>query len=136
MAERIILSGWSISGITFVQNGTPAVLNYSSADTLGLGRALWLRPDLIARSPTRTSGSPGFNTASFANPIAPWVNSANGGNQGFGSAGKDAIGPGLYNWNLAVFKMIPITEGTAFQRRFGSFAHSNPRTISKPRYRH
>ena len=122
VAERIFLAGWSISGITVVQNGTPAVLNYNGADTLGLGGGTSNRPDLIAPVSYPHKRVAWFNTASFANPIAPWVNNANGGNQGFGSAGKDAIvGPGLYNWNLAVFKMIPITEGTAFQLRFESF---------------
>ena len=122
VAERVFLSGWSVSGITVVQSGTPAILNYNGADTLGLGGGTSNRPDQIAPVSYPKKRVAWFNTASFANPIAPWVNDFGGINQGFGSAGKDAIvGPGLYNWNLALFKRIPITEGVNIQLRFESF---------------
>jgi hypothetical protein len=122
IAERIFLSGWSVSGITVVQSGTPAVLNYNGADTLGLGGGTSNRPDQVAAVSYPHKRVAWFNTASFANPTAPWVNDFGGINQGFGTAGKDAIvGPGLYNWNLALFKRIPITEGTNIQLRFESF---------------
>jgi hypothetical protein len=44
-------------------------------------------------------------------------------NQGFGTAGKDsAIGPGIFNWNLSLFKAIPLNEhGTRVELRFESF---------------
>ena len=62
-----------------------------------------------------------FNTGAFAAPLAPW----NGGqNNGFGTAGKDAvIGPGLFNWNLSLFKefRIPSVEGPRFQLRAESY---------------
>jgi Carboxypeptidase regulatory-like domain len=122
VAERIFLSGWSVSGITVVQSGTPAILNYNGADTLGLGGGTSNRPDQIAAVSYPKKRVAWFNTASFANPVAPWVNDFGGINQGFGTAGKDAIvGPGLYNWNLALFKRIPITEGMNIQLRFESF---------------
>jgi hypothetical protein len=52
--------------------------------------------------------------------VAPW----NGGpNQGFGNAGRDAVvGPGLFNWNLSLFKSIPlVAEGPRIELRFESF---------------
>jgi hypothetical protein len=62
-----------------------------------------------------------FNAAAFAAPTAPW----NGGpNQGFGSAGKDAVvGSGIFKWNLALFKSISLSsqEGTRLEIRFESF---------------
>ena len=62
-----------------------------------------------------------FSTSSFADPVAPW----NGGaNQGFGNAGKDSVvGPGIFNWNLSLFKSIPLTshEGPKIELRFESF---------------
>jgi hypothetical protein len=122
VAERVFLSGWSVSGITVVQSGTPAILNYNGADTLGLGGGTSNRPDLVAPVSYPHKRLAWFSTASFANPSAPWVNDRGGLNQGFGTAGKDAVvGPGLYNWNLSLFKRIPITEGTALQLRFESF---------------
>ena len=67
-------------------------------------------------------------TDSFADPVAPW----NGGpNNGFGNAGKDAVvGPGLFNWNLSLFKTFPLTthEGPAFELRietFNTFNHTS-----------
>ena len=46
-----------------------------------------------------------------------------GTNQGFGTAGKDsAVGPGIFNWNLSLFKAIPLNEhGTRVELRFESF---------------
>jgi hypothetical protein len=49
---------------------------------------------------------------------------AGGTNAGFGDAGKGAIvGPGLFNWNISLFKSIPLTsrEGPHFEIRFESF---------------
>jgi hypothetical protein len=100
-----ILGGWEISGVTIAQSGSPLNVTYSP-DTLGLGGDTVNRPNLVstARSGPKTV-TQWFNTGAFAAPAAPW----NGGpNQGFGSAGKDAVvGPGLFNWNLALFKSIP-----------------------------
>ena len=62
-----------------------------------------------------------FSTASFADPTAPW----NGGrNQGWGNAAKDSVvGPGLFNWNLSLFKSIALAsrEGPRIELRFESF---------------
>jgi hypothetical protein len=60
-----------------------------------------------------------FSKISFGNPVAPW----NGGpNQGFGTGRKDSvIGPGLFNFNLSLFKTIQITERAKFELRFESF---------------
>jgi hypothetical protein len=122
LAERIFLSGWSISGITVAQTGIPQPLNYNGADTLGLGgNGAANRPDLVAPVSYPHTRLAWFNTSSFGAPLAPW----NGGTgQGFGSAGKDKIVlPGLFNWNLALFKTIPLTsgEGPSLQLRFESF---------------
>jgi len=63
-----------------------------------------------------------FSTSSFANPTAPWKS---GPNNGFGNARKDAVvGPGLFNFNLSLFKTIALTSrerGPALELRFESF---------------
>ena len=47
-----------------------------------------------------------FSTSSFGDPLPPWAGSQN---QGFGTAGRDSVvGPGLFNWNLSLFKTIPL----------------------------
>jgi hypothetical protein len=116
---RTVLSGWSVSGITVAQSGTPQSVTYNGPDVLGLGGGTTNRPDLVAKVSYPKTRLAWFSTNSFAAPIAPW----NGG-PGFGSAGKDAVtAPGLFNWNLSLFKTIPLTagEGPSVELRFESF---------------
>jgi len=120
--ERTALGGWSISGVTVAESGTPAPISYNGSDTLGLGGGTTNRPNLVAKVSYPKTRLAWFSTASFADPTAPWLNSGNN-NQGFGDAGKDAVvGPGLFNTNLSLFKSIAIKEGgPALQLRFESF---------------
>jgi hypothetical protein len=122
LAERVFLAGWSISGITVAQSGTPQPLNYNGADTLGLGGGTSNRPDQIAKVSYPHKRLEWFSTNSFTNPVAPW---AGGTGQGFGNAGKDVVVlPGLFNWNLSLFKVIPLSSneaGPKLQLRFESF---------------
>jgi hypothetical protein len=78
------------------------------------------RPNLVARVSYPKTRTAWFNAAAFGAPLAPW---AGGTNQGFGNAGKDAIvGPGRFNFNMALFKSFPITsEGPRFEFRFETF---------------
>ena len=128
---RLVLGGWTVSGITFFEAGVPTSIGYSGSDVLGLGGGTSNRPDLVSKVSYPKKFSQWFSTSSFADPVAPW----NGGpNQGFGSAPKDAVvGPGIQNWNMSVFKSIPITgEGTRIDLRFESFNtfnHTNPQGI-------
>ena len=65
------------------------------------------RPDLVApvSSPEDAAGL--VYTSSFANPLAPW----NGGEHWLWQCGKRCgLLPGLFNWNLALFKNIPLTS--------------------------
>ncbi|HTV06307.1 MAG TPA: hypothetical protein VME86_13140, partial [Acidobacteriaceae bacterium] len=118
---RSFLGGWQISGITVAQSGNPVNVTYSP-NTLGLGGGTTNRPnfDLSSRGYPKTQKA-WFNTSAFSAPLAPW---AGGTNQGFGTAGKDAIvGPGLFNWNLSLFKEFQLTshEGPRIQIRAESY---------------
>jgi hypothetical protein len=117
--ERSALGGWQISGITVAQAGTPLYVNYNGPDALGLGGGTTNRPDLVSKVSYPKTRLSWFGTGAFAAPLAPWK----GGN-GFGSAGKDAVvGPGLFNWNISLFKSIQLTshEGPSVELRFESF---------------
>ena len=119
--QREVLGGWSISGITEVETGTPTYIYYTGPDVLGLGGGTTNRPNLVSKVSYPKKVGAWFTTSAFADPIAPW---AGGANQGFGNAGKDAVvGPGLFNWNLSLFKNIPLTsqEGPRVELRFESF---------------
>ncbi|WP_446742678.1 carboxypeptidase regulatory-like domain-containing protein [Silvibacterium acidisoli] len=121
LLTRTALGGWQVSGVTVVESGSPQPLTYTGSDTLGLGGGTTNRPDLVAGVSYPKKRLEWFSTSSFANPLAPW----NGGrNQGFGSAGKDAVVlPGLFNTNLSLFKTFPLApnEGALLELRFESF---------------
>jgi hypothetical protein len=123
--ERTSLGGWEISGITVVQSGLPQSITYNGPDTLGLGGGTTNRPDRVANVTYPKTRLAWFNKASFANPLAPW---AGGTNQGFGNAGKDnVVLPGLFNFNLALFKSFAFTEDVKLQFRvetFNTFNHT------------
>lgn len=120
LMARDVIGGWSISGITSVESGLPMNVTYNGKDTVGLAN-FTNRPDRIAPVTYPKKSGAWFSTASYADPMAPWDG---GPNQGFGNAGKDsAVGPGLFNWNLSLFKTFPIRseEGPRFELRFESF---------------
>jgi hypothetical protein len=136
LAARTILGGWTISGITFFETGFPLRPNYSGSDTLGLGGGTSNRPDLVSKvsypkkfSPTENNW---FSTSSFADPVAPWDG---GPNQGFGNSPKDAVkGPGIQNWNISLFKSIPLSPGERVHidlrfESFNTFNHANPQGV-------
>jgi hypothetical protein len=104
-----------------VESGTPQPIAYTGLDTLGLGGGTNNRPNLESKVSYPKKIGAWFNKSSFQDPTAPW----NGGtNQGFGNAPKDAVvGPGRFNWNLSLFKNIPLTahEGPMIELRFESF---------------
>jgi hypothetical protein len=121
LITREILGGWELSGVTVAQTGAPREPFYTGPDTLGLGGGTVNRPNLSGSSKGSKTQLAWFKTSVFSAPEAPW---AGGTNQGFGTAGKDAVvGPGLFNWNMSLFKSLPLTshEGPRVEIRFESF---------------
>ena len=130
-AARAILGGWSISGITFFEKGLPLFVRYTGPDTLGPGRRQPTVPTRWARSaiPRRSDQPAGSAPVPL---LIQWLPGNGGPNQGFGNAGKDSVvGPGIQNWNLSLFKTIPLlAEGPRIELRFESFNtfnHTSPR---------
>jgi Carboxypeptidase regulatory-like domain len=131
--QRTLLGGWTLSGVTQAQSGTPQNIYYNGPDVLGLGGNAVSRPNIISAVTHPKTQTQWFSTSSFANPVAPW----NGGaNDGFGNAGKDTItAPGLFNWNLSLFKSFPLSpsrENVRFEFRaesFNTFNHTQFNTI-------
>jgi hypothetical protein len=119
---RETLGGWIFSGVTQAEAGTPVNIHYNGPDTLGLGGNTTNRPNVVGRVSFPKNQKQWFNTAAFANPLAPWNG---GGNNGFGDARKDTIvGPGLFNWNLSLYKDFLFSsnaEGPRLQFRVESF---------------
>jgi len=118
-AAHGVLGGWQFSGVTVVQAGVPLKVTYSGSDTLGLGGNVTNRPNVVGPIKYLKTPTQWFDPTSFAAPVAPW---AGGPNNGFGNARKDTIvGPGLLNFNMALFKSINLTERMKFELRFESF---------------
>jgi hypothetical protein len=130
--ERNTLGGWSIAGVTVAQSGTPVNVYYNGPDTLGLGGNTTNRPNLISNINYPKRQLAWFNTSAFQAPVAPWVTP---GVSGFGDGTKDLIvGPGLFNWNLAIYKDFFFTshEGPHLQLRaesYNTFNHTEFQNI-------
>ena len=119
---RTALGGWVLSGVTQAEAGSPVNVHYNGPDTLGLGGNTANRPNVVGPRGYPKTQMQWFKTSAFGNPVAPW----NGGtNEGFGNARKDAVvGPGLFNWNLSMFKDFLFTsksEGPRLELRVESF---------------
>jgi hypothetical protein len=142
---RNTLGGWEISGVTTAEAGSPAQVyftgldqngnaiidpntNLKISDMTGLGGGTTNRPNVSGSTKGPKTQAAWFQKSAFTAPtVAPW----NGGpNDGFGDAGKDAaVGPGLFNWNMALFKSFALTshEGPRFELRcetFNTFNHT------------
>ena len=116
-AERMFLGGWQIAGVTVAEAGSPLGVTYNGPDVLGLGGNTTNRPNLVSSVGYPKKQKEWFNTAAFAAPAAPWT-AAGAGTTGFGGANKDAaVGPGLFNWNISLYKNIPIHEDIHMQFR-------------------
>jgi hypothetical protein len=125
-----VLGGWQFSGITIAQAGIPVEVTYGT-DVLGLGGGTTNRPNVSgkAKYPKKKVGA-WFDTSVFSAPKAMWDG---GSNQGFGTGRKDTIvGPGRLNFNLSLFKSIPLTshEGPRIELRFESFNTFNHTQLS------
>ena len=121
--QHEILGGWQVAGITVAQSGTPVNIYYNGPDTLGLGGNTTNRPNIVAPVSYAKSQRQWFSTSSFSLPAAPWT-SAGAGGTGYGDARKDnVVGPGLFNWNLSLYKDFELTshEGPHLQFRAESY---------------
>jgi hypothetical protein len=134
MAYKTLVGGWGISGVTVFQTGNPIQITYNGTDTLGLGGGTTNRPNLVGKISYPKTVDAWFNGKTggvYADPTAPWFG---GGNNGFGTAGKDnARGPGLNNWNLSLMKRIQLTgsdNGPNIELRFESFNTFNKTQFS------
>ena len=94
-----------------------------AADTIGLGGGYQNRPNVSGKmhyvKQVNNAKNEWFDTTLFSRPTAAW---AGGQNQGFGTAGKDAVvGPNRVNFTTSLYKSFAITERAHFELRFESF---------------
>jgi hypothetical protein len=126
-----VLGGWELAGTIIDETGVPTTprlsLNY---DTVGLDGGYTNRPNQSAKSQKGGSITHAFDTSVFSNPVASWLG---GPNQGFGSAGKDAIpGPNRVNFTTSLYKSFAFTERAHVELRlesFNTFNHTEPNGV-------
>jgi len=124
----LFVNNWQVSGITSFQTGAPASLSFSISGIGNLNERYTGSPDVGPRpsfsSPlTIQKGMYGWiNTSSLM--LAPYKSS-----QGFDAARYQTFGPGLENFDISIFKNVPLyRERVKMQLRvemFNSFNHPN-----------
>lgn len=120
---RTVLNDWQLSGITSFVSGAPLGVSYSttvSTDITGTasqGARVVVTGDPVLPKSERTF-SRNFRTEIFQMPARGTI----------GSAAKTVIrGPGINNWDMAVFKNFPIHESARLQFRwelYNAFNHT------------
>ncbi len=115
-----LLGGWTISGISSFQSGTPLNITLSG-DNAGIGGGPY-RPDLV-KDPNLDKGSRTrtryFDPAAFAQPAAGK----------FGNSARNVVrGGGANNWDISLFKSFPLGwESGRFEFRtemYNAFNHT------------
>ena len=125
-----VVSGWGVDGITTFQRGFPLKITYSGstpleAANLGVSN---IRPDVVAGCDKKAGGghiTNWFNTGCFANP------------PDFGPGSESRVdsvlrGPGIDNFDFAIFKKTNIGERMGIEFRTEFFNLFNHPYFSMP----
>ena len=110
-ATRSVLGGWSVSGVSFMQTGTPVSVNAAN-DNLGFGGSTTNHADVNGLISYPKTFKHWFSPTSFSQP-APLM---------WGNAHKNIVkGPGRQQWSLSVFKDFKFNERSGFEFRAAAF---------------
>jgi hypothetical protein len=144
-----VAEGWSVSGVTAIQDGTPLTLVDTRAGTVfgtAGGNAQLCSGMTYASIPTTGSldqrvagGLSSPEGAGFLNGqtqgvfCKPPVLGSDGVATGFGNTGNGILlGPGQYNWDFALAKLTKVHEGQTIQFRAEFFNLFNHPQFSNP----
>ncbi|MEN6532818.1 MAG: carboxypeptidase-like regulatory domain-containing protein [Bryobacteraceae bacterium] len=118
-----VLNNWQMSGIASFVSGSPLGIGFSTSNSLDItgtpsqGARIVVTGDPVLPKSERTF-SQNFRTEVFERPAVGT----------FGNAAKTLIrGPGINNWDLAIFKNFPVRELLNFQFRwemYNAFNHT------------
>jgi hypothetical protein len=120
---KAVLGNWELTGIVTRETGLPFTI-FSGKDisqtSLNVDRGVYLGGDPLGNNACKTAPCVSYlNPAAFGQPAAGTV----------GNVGKGAItGPGLFGWDMGLFKNILIKERWRAQLRgefFNTFNHAN-----------
>jgi carboxypeptidase family protein/TonB-dependent receptor-like protein len=125
--DRYVIGGWQVSGIVSAQSGQPFTVYDTAADFSGFNQFAD-RPNVLGTGPLPTNyGNPNaaFPTSFFsATPPTGYT----------GTSGRNAYyGPGLFNWDMALLKVVPLgTERVRLTLRTDFFNFFNDPNFSLP----
>lgn len=122
-AADLAVGGWQLQGIVTFQGGFPFTPTIAS-DPANVAFAYARRPDVIGTGKVDSCRQERcFNIADFRVP-APFT---------YGNAGRNILrGPGLNNWDLAIFKNFNFTERVYLQFRAEAFNAFNNTQFNNP----
>jgi hypothetical protein len=118
--EKTVLSGWKLSDMTLLRTGLSLDMTYS-----GNNSGYPVRPD-VSGQPVKgpKAATEWFNTAAFQKPVAGYLGNANIG---------VIRGPGLVDFDMALYKTFPIWEKHQIEFRaeaFNVMNHTNFSAVS------
>lgn len=118
------LGGWELSGVAAIASGAPNSISNAIGDEAGVGEDFG----------QRTNQLQGCSPGNAPRSVAKWFNTACFGEaaQGtFGTAGRNSVwGPGIRNWDFALFKGGKVTEKLNYQFRAEFFNVLNHASFS------
>ncbi|MDQ1468894.1 MAG: hypothetical protein QOJ99_374, partial [Bryobacterales bacterium] len=120
-----IIGGWKLNGILTLMTGTPLTIGASgtSLNTPGNNQtADQVKAVKILHG--INIGNPWFDPTAFAQPTAPGV---------FGNTGRNIMsGPGFYNLDASLFKVLSIRERYKLEFRGEAFSLTNTPQFNNP----
>jgi len=127
-AADLLVGGWRMTTINFMNSGVPVNLTYSPSSQFQVSGAPSYRPNLVGnplvpedqRSPARW-----LDAAAVVLPTDP--------SQPFGNAGRNAIyGPSFYQMNFGLHKDFAISESKRIEFRSEAFNLLNKTNFNNP----
>ena len=141
--EGKLVTGWTLSGVTIVQDGSPLTVTDSRGGSVygfGAGAKEVSTAQFCSGGSASNAPSSGsdkarlgdwFNSATFNTSCAPPVLGSDGKATGYGNSGIGILlGPGQFNWDISATKLTTvggIREGATLQFRtefFNAFNHA------------
>jgi hypothetical protein len=122
---RHVIGSWEFSGILTAESGAPlAIYTGTDRSLTGIGSD---RPQLLPGANPYLKGS-----CNNGSSCLHWLNSSAFTLPAYGTYGNvgkgQFIGPGFWDWDMGIFKNIPVTERVSMQFRgelFNTFNHTN-----------
>lgn len=123
LTARVVLNDWTVSGITTFSSGAPLGIGFSQVTVSDITGSPTDGPRVVVTGDpnlpkSERTFSRNFRTEVFRPPSADT----------FGNAAKTLIrGPGINNWDIAIFRNFPIREQMRFQFRgelYNAFNHT------------